>query len=95
MEENNGRTVEPVNGNQTMEQLKAENEQLKDIINKAVAEVQQLRQTWALKRAEFLFKVIDSKEFNTEFKMKAVEELMEFLYPTKDNSEEAINNKGE
>lgn len=88
METNNGGTVNPVNGNLTIEELKAENERLKSIIDRAVEEIRQCRYILSNKRAEFLFKVIDSKEFNTEFKMKAIEEIEEYLYPKSEEESE-------
>lgn len=89
MEENNGRAIEHVNGNVNVEDLLKENTQLKKYLKQAVDEIQSLKQTWALQRANFLFKVVECNEFNSEFKVKAIEELEEFLYPKeeKDNNE--------
>ena len=88
METNNGGTVNPVNGNLTIEELKNENEKLKSIINRILEEVQQLKYVLASRRAEFLFRIIDSKEFNTEFKMKAIAEIEGFLYPKSEEESE-------
>jgi len=92
MEENNGRTVNTVNENPTMEELQAENTQLKQYLNNAVNEIQQLRQAWLWKRMEFLFDMVKCNEFNAESKVKAVEEIENFLYPNPKELKE--NNNG-
>lgn len=81
MEENNGRTVEPVNGDLSIERLKERYNKLFKEANSMYNELMKLRQTWALQRAGFLFEVVKCDQFNTEFKMKAIEEIEKFLYP--------------
>ena len=81
MEENNGRTVEPVNGNFTIEELKEKYDALLKEATSMYNEFIELRQTWALQRTVFLFEVVKNDCFSTEFKMKAVDEIEQFLYP--------------
>lgn len=81
MEENNGRTVEPVNGNLSIEQLKENYNNLYKEATSIYNELLKFKQTWALQRAAFLFEVVKCDQFSTEFKMKAIEEIEKFLYP--------------
>lgn len=81
MEENNGRTVDAVNGNLNAEQLKENYDKLLGEATSMYKELMNLKQTWALQRAGFLFEVVKCDGFSTEFKMKAIEEIENFLYP--------------
>jgi predicted RNase H-like nuclease (RuvC/YqgF family) len=86
MENNNGRKqvvpLNTANGTKpTVKQLMLENQKLKGYINQILAENQQLRNTWALNRANFLFKAIELKDFSAEIKEKSIAELEGFLFP--------------
>lgn len=78
MEKNNGRQVKPVGD---LKQLFEENERLKNMNEQLYNRCAQLENTWALNRANFLFKVLDTKDFSEECKKKAAEELEAFLFP--------------
>lgn len=78
MEENNGRTM-------------TENEEikhLKNLLSESFAEVRQLKLFIMNKRLDYLFKALDCKEFSTDFKVKAAEEIENILYPKDTETEE-------
>lgn len=81
MEENNGRTVKTVNENPTMEDLQLENAQCKQYLQELVFENRQLKQGWAFKRVEFLFKILENDAFSPVDKLKACDAISTFLYP--------------
>ena len=90
MEENNGRTVEPKGSefNDEMSKLNAENIQLKQLLKQAVEEIQQLRQAWLWKRIDVLLEIIKCESFNAEFKVRAIEEIEDFLYSKQEETTE-------
>lgn len=83
MEKNNGRKSVSIE-KPTVKKMSEENEQLKNVLQQVVNENQQLRNTWALNRATFLFKILELEYFDQVFKTKAAEELVAFLFPKKE-----------
>ena len=83
MEKNNGRKSVSIE-KPTVKKMSEENEQLKNVLQQVVNENQQLRNTWALNRATFLFKILELECFDKEVKTKASEELVAFLFPKKE-----------
>ena len=67
-----------------------EYDKLTNIANQLYGKVKQLENTWMLTRAGFLFEIIKSNAFNGDIKVRAEEELTNFLFPKK---EEESNNK--
>lgn len=55
--------------------------QVKELVNALVNRVNLLENNWMQNRVEYLFKILDCKEFNSIIKAKAVEELEAFLFP--------------
>jgi predicted nuclease with TOPRIM domain len=88
MERNNGRIEEE---NPTMEELQKENTQLKQVLRQAAQEIQQLKYALTLKRADYLLRVIECREFSAEFKVKAIEEFENFMYPQPEQTEQLEN----
>jgi hypothetical protein len=85
MEKNNG-NVAVATEEKTQEQ---ELVQLREACNKLYQENMQMKEVWVLNRANFLFKVIENDFFNQEFKEKAAKELELYLYPNKEENNEA------
>lgn len=88
MEENNGRINEE---NPTMEELQKENTQLKQVLRQYAQEIRQLRYALASRRADYLLRVVECKEFSAEFKVKAIEEIENFIYPQPEQTEQPEN----
>ena len=89
MEKNNGRQGKPV---EDLKQLVEENEKLKNMNEQLYNRCSQLENTWALNRANFLFKILDTNNFSEGCKKKAAEELEAFLFPTQEEINEAVEN---
>lgn len=64
--------------------LVVEYQKLEDAANKLYNHVKQLENTWMLHRANFLFEVMKLDAFNGDAKIKAEEELINFLFPKKE-----------
>lgn len=64
--------------------LVVEYQKLEDAANKLYNRVKQLENTWMLQRANFLFEVMKLDAFNGDTKIKAEEELINFLFPKKE-----------
>ena len=87
--------MNPANGTKpNAKQLMLENQKLKGYINQILAENQQLRNTWALNRANFLFKAIELKDFSAEIKEKSIAELEGFLFPKPQEQQAGDGNRG-
>lgn len=84
MEDNNRGTEQKIN----IEAVLKENNELKEAYNKLITRVQELNNTWMLNRAGMLMEIIKSESFPSEIKEKAIKELSEFLYPTRNETEE-------
>lgn len=91
MEENNGRINEVKNP--TMEELQKENTLIKQYLQNAAEKIDNLSKSWMIQRINWLFQIVDSKEFSTEFKVKAIDEIERYLYPKTQVNEE--NSKSE
>ena len=87
MEDNNRGTEQKIN----IEAVLKENNELKEAYNKLAARVQELNNTWMLNRAGMLIEITKNDAFPSKVKEKAVNELSEFLYPTRNESEEKTN----
>lgn len=84
MEDNNRGTEQKIN----IEAVLKENNELKEAYNKLVTRVQDLNNTWMLNRAGMLMEITKNESFPSEIKEKAIKELSEFLYPTRNETEE-------
>lgn len=95
MEDNHAINEQPnsvVNYEEEYNKLAVEYKKLEDVANRLYGRVKQLENTWMLQRADFLFKVLEAKAFDSDTKIKAEEELIAFLFP---KQEEQPNNKEE
>ena len=66
---------------------------MKETLNRLYQENIRLKETWVLHRVNFLFQGIKEPMFSEEFKKKAVQELEEYLYPTKEEIKESKETK--
>lgn len=90
MEENNGRTnVE----NPTIDELKDAYAKLEEYAKKLYMENKQLKNQWILNRMSMNFKIIELKEFNSETKIRAIEEIENFMYPKQETTEKSESNE--
>lgn len=90
MEENNGRTnVE----NPTIDELKDAYAKLEEYTKKLYMENKQLKNQWILNRMSMNFKIVELKEFDSETKIRAIEEIENFMYPKQETTEKSESNE--
>ena len=93
MEDNHAINEQPnsaVNYEEEYNKLVAEYGKLKNITDQLYGRVMKLENTWMLQRAGFLFEILKSDAFNSDVKIKAEEEIVNFLFP---KQEEQTENK--
>ena len=90
MEENNGRTnVE----NPTIDELKDAYAKLDEYARQLYMENKQLKNQWILNRMSMNFKIVELKEFSSEAKIRAIEEIENFMYPKQETTEKSESNE--
>lgn len=90
MEENNGRTnVE----NPTIDELKDAYAKLDEYAKQLYMENKQLKNQWILNRMSMNFKIVELKEFSSEAKIRAIEEIENFMYPKQETTEKSESNE--
>ena len=83
MEENNGRINEV---NPTMEELQKENTALKQYLQSASERINNLSNGWIAQRINWLFEIVKLEGFSTELKVRAIEDIENYLYPKDEES---------
>lgn len=90
MEENNGRTnVE----NPTIDELKDAYAKLDEYAKQLYMENKQLKNQWILNRMSMNFKIVELKEFSSEAKIRAIEDIENFMYPKQETIKKSESNE--
>lgn len=89
MEDNHAISKQPnaVNYEEEYNKLLDAYTKLEDTAKHLYNRTKQLKNTWMLQRADFLFKVVENNKFDPDIRQKAQIELENFLFPVQQDVE--------